>query len=331
MRRGNSCRTMIGRRASDDSYVVAVSMNMPELWNVLRGDMSLVGPRPLLEEYLRALYTRTISPATTFDRGSPGGHRSTAALISKWEEKLAYDIWYVEHESFWLDLKIIIATIGFVLGWRGTYTTHHGVPPTLQEPLIPSAVPSRQETDHDVQRYDYRSRAAQHTRRGKLAETAQSTRHQLNHLVNRRCGCCTPSPFRSPLNFFRGQIGYLPFARVRCASGHFARRRGGNLARQRESLTVHEVPMNRESHHRSRTWSHSGRWSKSSAGAAGYRSFAHPQGGVARHACSAPDLHSRCDAFNFWLAADDQPRAEAALAQYDDASFLPTGKPRLVR
>jgi len=114
---------------------------LPELWNVLRGDMSLVGPRPLLEEYL-GHYTPAQFRRHDVRPGLTGWAQINGRADLEWEEKLACDIWYVEHQSFWLDLKIIIATIGVVLGWRGTYTTHHGVPPTLQEPLIPSAVSS---------------------------------------------------------------------------------------------------------------------------------------------------------------------------------------------
>lgn len=108
---------------------------LPELWNVLCGDMSLVGPRPLLEEYL-GHYTPDQFRRHDVRPGVTGWAQINGRADLEWEEKLAYDIWYVDHQSFWLDLKIIFATIGVVLGWRGTQTTHHGVPPTLQAPLI---------------------------------------------------------------------------------------------------------------------------------------------------------------------------------------------------
>jgi lipopolysaccharide/colanic/teichoic acid biosynthesis glycosyltransferase len=108
---------------------------LPELWNVLCGDMSLVGPRPLLEEYL-GHYTPDQFRRHDVRPGVTGWAQINGRADLEWEEKLAYDIWYVDHLSFWLDLKIIFATIGVVLGWRGTQTTHHGVPPTLQAPLI---------------------------------------------------------------------------------------------------------------------------------------------------------------------------------------------------
>jgi sugar transferase EpsL len=104
---------------------------LPELWNVLRGEMSLVGPRPLLEEYL-GHYSPDEFRRHDVRPGLTGWAQVNGRADLEWEEKLAYDLWYVEHASLWLDLKIIIATIGVVLGWGGTQTTHHGVPPTLQ-------------------------------------------------------------------------------------------------------------------------------------------------------------------------------------------------------
>jgi lipopolysaccharide/colanic/teichoic acid biosynthesis glycosyltransferase len=114
---------------------------LPELWNVLRGDMSIVGPRPLLEEYL-GHYTPEQFRRHDVRPGVTGWAQINGRADLEWDEKLAYDIWYVDHASFLLDLKIIVATIGVVLGWRGTQTTHHGVPPTLGGPLIPSSAVS---------------------------------------------------------------------------------------------------------------------------------------------------------------------------------------------
>jgi sugar transferase EpsL len=111
---------------------------LPELWNVLRGDMSLVGPRPLLEEYL-GHYTTNEFRRHDVRPGITGWAQINGRADLEWDEKLAYDLWYVDHTSFWLDLKIIAATIRVVLGWRGTQTTHHGVPPSLQATVNPSA------------------------------------------------------------------------------------------------------------------------------------------------------------------------------------------------
>lgn len=108
---------------------------LPELWNVLCGEMSLVGPRPLLEEYLEH-YSPDQFRRHDVRPGVTGWAQINGRADLEWDEKLAYDLWYVDHMSFWLDLKIIVATIGVVLGWRGTQTTHHGVPPTLHGPLI---------------------------------------------------------------------------------------------------------------------------------------------------------------------------------------------------
>ncbi len=111
---------------------------LPELWNVLRGDMSLVGPRPLLTEYLDH-YTSEQRRRHDVRPGVTGWAQINGRADLEWDEKLGYDIWYVEHANFWLDLKIVFATISVVLGWRGTQTTHHGVPPSMQGPLIPSS------------------------------------------------------------------------------------------------------------------------------------------------------------------------------------------------
>lgn len=119
---------------------------LPELWNVLRGDMSIVGPRPLLEEYL-GHYTPEQDRRHNVRPGVTGWAQINGRADLEWDEKLAFDIWYVDHASFWLDLRIIFATIGVVLGWRGTQTTHHGVPPTMQGPLIPSSAVSNSTGD----------------------------------------------------------------------------------------------------------------------------------------------------------------------------------------
>lgn len=104
---------------------------LPELWNVLRGDMSLIGPRPLLMEYLEH-YTDDQRRRHEVRPGITGWAQVNGRAELEWEEKLSYDLWYVDHVGLWLDLKILALTVGVVLGRRGTYTTHHGVPPTMQ-------------------------------------------------------------------------------------------------------------------------------------------------------------------------------------------------------
>lgn len=87
---------------------------LPELWNVLKGDMSLVGPRPLLMEYL-PLYTPKQARRYEVRPGVTGWAQVNGRNAISWEEKFALDIWYVDHRSFWLDVKIIWMTVMRVL------------------------------------------------------------------------------------------------------------------------------------------------------------------------------------------------------------------------
>ena len=83
---------------------------LPELWNVIRGDMSLVGPRPLLMEYL-PLYTNEQARRHEVRPGVTGWAQVNGRNGISWDEKLALDVWYVDNRSFWLDLKILWITI----------------------------------------------------------------------------------------------------------------------------------------------------------------------------------------------------------------------------
>ena len=87
---------------------------LPELWNVLKGDMSLVGPRPLLMEYL-PLYTPEQARRHDLKPGMTGWAQVNGRNALSWEEKFQLDTWYVAHQSFWLDLKIMLLTIKKVL------------------------------------------------------------------------------------------------------------------------------------------------------------------------------------------------------------------------
>jgi len=87
---------------------------LPELWNVLRGDMSLVGPRPLLMEYL-PLYSPEQYRRHEVRPGVTGWAQINGRNALSWEEKFKLDVWYVDHRSFWLDLKILFLTIKKVL------------------------------------------------------------------------------------------------------------------------------------------------------------------------------------------------------------------------
>lgn len=83
---------------------------LPELWNVLKGEMSLVGPRPLLIEYL-PLYTPEQARRHKARPGITGWAQVNGRNAISWEEKFNLDVWYVDNQSFWLDLRILFMTI----------------------------------------------------------------------------------------------------------------------------------------------------------------------------------------------------------------------------
>ncbi len=87
---------------------------LPELWNVLKGDMSLVGPRPLLMEYL-PLYSPEQTRRHEVRPGVTGWAQVNGRNAISWDEKFALDVWYVDNRSLWLDLKIIWQTIRKVI------------------------------------------------------------------------------------------------------------------------------------------------------------------------------------------------------------------------
>jgi lipopolysaccharide/colanic/teichoic acid biosynthesis glycosyltransferase len=87
---------------------------LPELWNVLKGDMSLVGPRPLLMVYL-PLYTPEQARRHEVRPGITGWAQVNGRNAISWEDKFALDVWYVDNRSFWLDLKIMWLTVKKVL------------------------------------------------------------------------------------------------------------------------------------------------------------------------------------------------------------------------
>lgn len=87
---------------------------LPELWNVLKGDMSLVGPRPLLMDYL-PLYSAEQFRRHEVRPGITGWAQVNGRNTLSWEERFKLDVWYVDNQSFWLDLKILILTVRKVL------------------------------------------------------------------------------------------------------------------------------------------------------------------------------------------------------------------------
>lgn len=91
---------------------------LPELWNVLKGDMSLVGPRPLLMAYL-PLYSAEQAQRHEARPGITGWAQINGRNALSWEEKFALDVWYVNNRSFWVDIKIIARTVRTVLVREG--------------------------------------------------------------------------------------------------------------------------------------------------------------------------------------------------------------------
>lgn len=87
---------------------------MPELWNVIKGDMSVVGPRPLLMEYL-PLYNKDQAKRHDVRPGMTGHAQVNGRNAISWEEKFKLDTWYVENQSIWLDFKIMLKTVKKVI------------------------------------------------------------------------------------------------------------------------------------------------------------------------------------------------------------------------
>lgn len=97
---------------------------IPELWNVLKGDMSIVGPRPLLMEYL-PLYNETQRRRHDVRPGITGWAQVNGRNALSWDDKFKYDIWYVDNRTIWLDLKIILLTLKKVAVREGISSDGH--------------------------------------------------------------------------------------------------------------------------------------------------------------------------------------------------------------
>jgi lipopolysaccharide/colanic/teichoic acid biosynthesis glycosyltransferase len=129
-------RTMTDERSEDGSllpdaqrltsfgrFLRATSIDeLPELWNVLRGDMSLVGPRPLLMEYL-PLYNSEQGRRHQVRPGVTGWAQVNGRNAISWQDKFALDVWYVDNRSMWLDIRILWMTVRKVLVRDGISAT----------------------------------------------------------------------------------------------------------------------------------------------------------------------------------------------------------------
>jgi lipopolysaccharide/colanic/teichoic acid biosynthesis glycosyltransferase len=110
-------------------FLRATSLDeLPTLWNVIKGDMRLVGPRPLLPEYL-PLYTPEQMRRHEVKPGITGWAQVNGRNAISWEEKFRLDVWYVDHRSAWLDLKILWLTVWQVLARRGVSAAGHATMP----------------------------------------------------------------------------------------------------------------------------------------------------------------------------------------------------------
>ena len=124
--------TAFGRRLRSSSLD-----ELPELWNVIRGDMSLVGPRPLLAEYLDR-YDNRQARRHEVRPGITGWAQVNGRNAVSWPERLEMDVWYVENRSLWLDLRIIVMTAATVLGRTGVSAPGHAT----MEPFDSSSSPN---------------------------------------------------------------------------------------------------------------------------------------------------------------------------------------------
>lgn len=107
------------------AFLRATSLDeLPELWNVLKGDMSLVGPRPLLMEYL-PLYSPEQMRRHDARPGITGWAQINGRNALSWDEKFRLDVWYVDNQSFWLDMKILLLTVKKVFVREGIAQDGH--------------------------------------------------------------------------------------------------------------------------------------------------------------------------------------------------------------
>lgn len=116
-------RDASGKLLPDEKRITAIGNflrktsldELPQLFNVLKGDMSLVGPRPLLPKYL-PLYSKEQNRRHEVKPGITGWAQVNGRNAISWQEKFELDVWYVDHQSFWLDMKILFLTVKKVVG-----------------------------------------------------------------------------------------------------------------------------------------------------------------------------------------------------------------------
>lgn len=111
---------------------------LPELWNVLKGDMSLVGPRPLLMQYL-PLYSAEQARRHEVRPGVTGWAQVNGRNAISWEAKFKFDVWYVDNQNLWLDIKILWLTVKKVLVRDGISAAGEATMPTFTGAPVPQA------------------------------------------------------------------------------------------------------------------------------------------------------------------------------------------------
>jgi lipopolysaccharide/colanic/teichoic acid biosynthesis glycosyltransferase len=120
-------------------FLRATSLDeLPELWNVLTGEMSLVGPRPLLMEYL-PLYTAKQARRHEVRPGITGWAQINGRNALSWEEKFELDVWYVQNRSNIVDLKVLLKTAILVLAQTGINSDGHSTMPKFEGKKGPKA------------------------------------------------------------------------------------------------------------------------------------------------------------------------------------------------
>ena len=132
----NDARDPAGNLLADERRLTAVGQflrrtsldELPELWNILRGDMSLVGPRPLLIQYLDR-YTPEQARRHEVKPGLTGWAQINGRNAISWDDKFRLDVWYVDNRSFLLDLRIILITIWKTLRRDGISASSHATMP----------------------------------------------------------------------------------------------------------------------------------------------------------------------------------------------------------
>lgn len=134
-------RDETGRLMADDRrmtpfgrWLRASSLDeLPELWNVLKGEMSLVGPRPLLVQYLPR-YSSEQRRRHEVPPGLTGWAQINGRNALSWDDKFKLDVWYVEHRGFWLDLRILFRTVWQVVTRQGISAPGDATMPEFQSP-----------------------------------------------------------------------------------------------------------------------------------------------------------------------------------------------------